>query len=217
MRPRLKARLHARGGGGEYAKSKHYLESWRLSFPSFSDACHVEPTFLALTIKTISCLRQHNSMQGSPLSAASRREAGALRFSPLVGWRREGEPVCVAEMAPEKGESKKNVLDGRRSHLSSSHPSHPSDSRASPAPSPSQTPKPPHRQQEDERRPSGPPPKPQLPRAPPPRRAAASPSARRCCRASRTAPPSRRSGPALTASCCTTTTPTGANTWCRCC
>lgn len=56
------------------------------------------------------------------------------RFDILPSWVGEGKvsPFAWQRWRLKRGESKKNVLDGRRSHLSSSHPSHPSDSRASP-------------------------------------------------------------------------------------
>ena len=81
------------------------------SLPSFPELqCHVD--FLSPIKQSISL--SNNAVQGSPLSAARRRQVGACRVSPLVGRRREGELVSAVGIEPLKkgknsaGKKKKN-------------------------------------------------------------------------------------------------------------
>ena len=69
------------------------------SLPSFPELqCHVD--FLSPIKQSISL--SNNAVQGSPLSAARRRQVGACRVSPLVGRRREGELVSAVGIEPLK-------------------------------------------------------------------------------------------------------------------
>ena len=77
----------------------------------------------------------NNAVQGSPLSAARRRQVGACRVSPLVGRRREGELVSAVGIEPLKkgknsaGKKKKKKKKSSAPFLQPSEP--PFDPRAS--------------------------------------------------------------------------------------
>ena len=91
------------------------------SLPSFPELqCHVD--FLSPIKQSISL--SNNAVQGSPLSAARRRQVGACRVSPLVGRRREGELVSAVGIEPlKKGKNsagKKKKKKKKRSLVPSS-------------------------------------------------------------------------------------------------
>ena len=201
------------------------------SLPSFPELqCHVD--FLSPIKQSISL--SNNAVQGSPLSAARRRQVGACRVSPLVGRRREGELVSAVGIEPlKKG---KNSAGKKKKKKKSPRPlfSNPLNPPSTPAPLTLARPLLPLQNSEQKLQANPhvlpPPKKPRLRLAPPslssspppppllpPPRAAASPSARPCSRASRTEPRNPRSARDLTASCSTTTTRTRGSTWSRCC